>query len=156
MKNFIVTTLILFTIGVVFYQYYFNISDNRNRDGNVVYASQGTEKMYLKIGNSNYKVVLENNTTTKELAQKLPLTIDMSDLNGNEKYFYLPYSFSVKQENVKTIKTGDIMLFGDNCLVVFYKNFTTSYKYTRIGYIENPVNLEKVLGKGNIKVIFTK
>ena len=41
------------------------------------------------------------------------------------------------------IEAGDIMLFGNNCLVVFYKSFNSSYSYTKIGHIENLEELEK-------------
>ncbi len=35
------------------------------------------------------------------------------------------------------------MLFGDNCLVIFYKSFETEYSYTKIGHIENLPDLGK-------------
>ena len=102
--------------------------------------------MNIKINNKDYSVILENNETVKALTEKLPMTINMSELNGNEKYYYLPDSLPQKSENIGTVKTGDIMLFGDNCLVIFYKSFKTSYRYTKIGHIENNSELEKVLG----------
>ena len=34
------------------------------------------------------------------------------------------------------------MLFGSNCLVIFYKTFNTSYSYTKIGHIENMPDLD--------------
>ena len=48
------------------------------------------------------------------------------------------------------------MLFGNSCLVIFYKSFTTSYSYTKIGHIENPANIETALGRKDIKVILTE
>ena len=44
------------------------------------------------------------------------------------------------------------MLYGNNCLVIFYKSFDTSYSYTKIGHIDN---LED-LGTGNIIVKLEK
>jgi hypothetical protein len=44
------------------------------------------------------------------------------------------------------------MLYGNNCLVIFYKSFDTSYQYTKIGHIEN---LDDI-GSENITVIFKK
>ena len=57
-------------------------------------------------------------------------------------------------ESVGNIKTGDIMLWGDNCLVLFYENFSTSYSYTKIGYIENPTDFSEALGLDDVAVEF--
>ena len=47
------------------------------------------------------------------------------------------------------------MLYGNNCLVLFYKSFSTEYSYTKIGYIENPSNLaDAVCQRDNIIVSF--
>lgn len=40
------------------------------------------------------------------------------------------------------------MLWGNNCLVLFYEDFTTSYSYTRIGKIVDVDGLISAL-KGN-------
>ena len=44
------------------------------------------------------------------------------------------------------------MLYGDDCLVIFYEDFKTSYSYTKIGKIDNVDNLKNVLERGNITV----
>lgn len=46
-------------------------------------------KMNIKISNTIFEVVLENNTTTTAFVEMLPLSLEMSELNGNEKYCYL-------------------------------------------------------------------
>ena len=76
----------------------------------------------------------------------------MSELNGNEKYVYMRNSLTTNSLYPKHIEIGDVMLFGDNCLVIFYKSFDTSYSYTKIGHIENLDNL----GNDNIIVKFEK
>ncbi len=112
--------------------------------------------MNIKVNNKNFTVVLEDNKTVKSLTQKLPITLEMSDLNNNEKYCYLDFVLPTDSKSVRYIKKGDVMLFGNNCLVIFYKSFTTSYGYTKIGYIKNSNDIEQVLGKSTIEAIFEK
>ncbi len=113
-----------------------------------------TETMQMKIGDKIYSVVLQDNNTTKALQEILPMTVKMSEFNGNEKYYHFRETLPSKPERVEQIKTGDIMLFGDDCLVVFYKDFKTTYSYTRIGHIENAADLEQTLGRGSVTVTF--
>ncbi|MBQ2219782.1 MAG: hypothetical protein II417_03190 [Elusimicrobia bacterium] len=116
----------------------------------VVFAQQNF--MNIKVNNKIFKIVLEDNKTVKSLTQKLPITLEMSDLNNNEKYCYLNFTLPTDSKSVKNIKKGDVMLFGNSCLVIFYKSFTTSYSYTKIGHIENPADIETALGKKDIKI----
>ena len=76
----------------------------------------------------------------------------MSELNGNEKYIYLNTTLPTNTSNPKHINSGDVMLYGDNCLVIFYKSFDTSYSYTKIGHIDNLDNL----GNSNILIKFER
>lgn len=112
------------------------------------------QNIIITIKNKKYEAILYDNSTTKELIKKFPITITMSDLNGNEKYYNFSKSFSTSSENVANINKGDIMLFGDNCLVIFYKSFSTHYKYTKLGYIKNTEDLENYFGKGDINITF--
>lgn len=112
------------------------------------------QNIIITIKNKEYEAILYDNSTTKELIKKFPITITMSDLNGNEKYYNFSKSFSTSSENVANINKGDIMLFGDNCLVIFYKSFSTHYKYTKLGHIKNTEDLENSFGKGDISITF--
>lgn len=118
----------------------------------VVFAQQNF--MNIKVNNKIFKIVLEDNKTVKSLTQKLPIKLEMSDLNNNEKYCYLDFTLPTDSKSVKSIKKGDVMLFGNSCLVIFYKSFTTSYSYTKIGYIENPADIEIMSDKKSIEVSF--
>lgn len=112
------------------------------------------QNIIITIKNKKYEAILYDNSTTKELIKKFPITITMSDLNGNEKYYNFSKSFSTSSENMANINKGDIMLFGNNCLVIFYKSFSTRYKYTKLGYIKNTEDLENSFGKGDISITF--
>lgn len=104
------------------------------------------------INEEEYIIELEDNETVKRFIDILPQEYEMKELNGNEKYVYLDTSFPTNSTNPKTINAGDIMLFGDNCLVLFYKSFDTPYSYTKIGHINNIADL----GNDDIKVRFEK
>ena len=111
-----------------------------------------TETMHMKIGDKEYSVVLNDNNTTKALQELLPMTVTMSEFNGNEKYYLLHNSLPSRPEHVGQVKSGDVMLFGDDCLVVFYRSFDTSYSYNKIGHIENFEDL----GNKNVTIKFEK
>ena len=70
-----------------------------------------------------------------------PLSVTMNELNGNEKYHYLSTSLPTAAYQPGTIRFGNLMLYGNNCVVLFYETFDTSYSYTRLGAIDNPSGL---------------
>ena len=109
----------------------------------------------LKINNKEYKLILYDNDTARDFLKMLPLKITMNDLNSNEKYHNLSSILTTKSERVGSIKRGDFMLYGNNCLVLFYESFSTSYSYTKIGYIENTDGLKDSLGRGSIEITFS-
>ena len=109
------------------------------------------DKIYATINGEKLEIKLEDNSTVSALLKELPLEVSMSDLNSNEKYVYLDNSLPTNTYSPKHIEAGDVMLFGDNCLVIFYKSFDTSYSYTKIGHIDNLPNL----GDGSVSVAFS-
>lgn len=112
-------------------------------------------KMMIQIGNTRYTVSLDDNAATQALIQKLPMTLKMDELNGNEKYYYFPDSLPSDSRRVGNIKVGDVMLYGSDCLAIFYKGFATPYRYTPIGRIEDPAGLAQALGRGSVEVTFS-
>ena len=106
----------------------------------------------VTINGKQYTIQLEDNETADSFVNLLPQEFNMSELNGNEKYIYLDTTLPTNSSNPKHINSGDVMLYGNNCLVIFYKSFDTSYSYTIIGHIDNLDNL----GNGNITAKFEK
>ena len=118
-------------------------------------ASASAGEITVTAGGREFSAVLCENAAAGELLEMLPLTLNMSELNGNEKYFYLDRGFTGEPVTPSSIRAGDIMIFGSDCLVLFYEDFTTSYSYTPIGRIENPEGLAEALGDGNVQVSFS-
>ncbi len=113
-----------------------------------------TTKMKITIGTNVFMATFSDNVTAAAFKEKLPMTIHMTELNGNEKYFDLSDTLPTDASNPGTIQTGDLMLYGSRTLVLFYKNFSTSYKYTRLGHIDDSSGLAAALGSGNATVTF--
>ena len=111
-------------------------------------------KLKIKIGTNAFTATFYDNATVTAFKARLPMTINMIELNGNEKYFELSISLPTNASNPKTIQTGDLMMYGSNTLVLFYKSFSTSYRYTRLARIDNPSGLTAALGSGSVTVIF--
>ena len=110
--------------------------------------------MRVRIYDKVYTAALEDNETARACAALLPMELSMKELNGNEKYHYLMSGLPSAPERVGHIDAGDIMLFGDDCVVVFYESFDTPYSYTRIGKIRSVGDLAEQLGDGEANVIF--
>ena len=122
-------------------------------------AAEGTEttrgaRMHITINGQQFAVTLADNDTARAFAGLLPLKLEMSDLHGNEKYHNLGTRLPSRPENPGRIHAGDLMLFGDDCIVLFYKDFSTSYSYTRIGRLENAAGLAGVVGRGAVTAEF--
>ena len=146
---------ILFIIDVLFAFHFNNQKENVDSTDNL---EGEREKMYetlavnMEINGVLYSATLIDNETMRELLNRLPLVITMNELNGNEKYYYFDEIFPSNSSRVGQINSGDIMLYQDDCLVLFYDDLETSYRYTKIGFIDNPENLKNVVGKESIIV----
>ena len=147
----LITILLFITVGCSKEQ-----KDETKKHNEEIYEKNNSKeevKTVKAIINENeYIINLEDNETVNEFINHLPQEFNMSELNGNEKYTYLDYTLPSNSYNPKEIKAGDVMLYGDNCIVIFYKSFKTNYSYTKIGHISNLPNL----GSKEINVKITK
>ena len=111
------------------------------------------ESYYIKIGDKEFPFTLKDTAVANELKAKFPLEIDMTKLNDNEIYYRFDTSFTTNTKSVGTINIGDIYLYQSDCLVLFYKTFTTSYQYSEIGSLSSTDGLaEAIDSKSTVKV----
>ena len=111
--------------------------------------------MWMTVGERRFALTLADTDAARAFAARLPMTLDMTDLNGNEKKFDLPQALPAKASRPGTIRNGDLMLYGANTVVLFYLSFESPYAYTRLGRVTNPSGLAEALGKGNARVQFS-
>src|ERR671912_647068 len=95
-------------------------------------------RMWMSVGERRFAISLTDNAAARAFAAQLPLTLDMSELNGNEKHADLPKPLPANASRPGTIRSGDLLLYGGNTLVVFYLTFQSSYSYTRLGRVDDP------------------
>lgn len=123
----------------------------------VVSSNTDSKELHITItaGTQTFPAVLYDNEATRQLASLLPLTLDMEELNGNEKYFFTENNFTTAPEQPGTIHTGDLMLYGPNCIVIFYETFQSPYSYTKLGFVTDTEGLAAALGSGSAKIEIT-
>lgn len=112
--------------------------------------------MWMTVGEHRFTITLADNEAAREFAAMLPLTLDMAELNGNEKHGELPDALSTDASRPGTIHNGDLLLWGSRTAVVFYQTFASPYSYTRLGRVDDPSGLARVLGRHDVRVVFSK
>jgi hypothetical protein len=119
-------------------------------------ASHAESRLWMIVGERRMAVTLADTEAARAFPARLPMTLDMTDLNGNEKKFDLPKNLPANATRPGTIRNGDLMLYGTNTVVLFYLTFDSPYSYTRLGRVDDPTGLATTLGQGSVKVAFTR
>ncbi len=125
------------------------IGQTNNSD---ITTNTDTLKMKITIGSTVFTATLNSSATATAFKAMLPMTIIMTELNRNEKYFDLANGLPTNPSNPGSIQNGDLMIYGSNTLVLFYKTFSTSYSYTHLGRIDDTAGLVAALGAGSVTV----
>lgn len=123
-------------------------------DGNQNNIPMANSKIKLKFNSQIFTATLLDNKSVKAFKEMLPLTMKMTELNGNEKYVDLPHSLPISSYHPEMIQIGDLMLYGSKTFVLFYKSFSTPYSYTKLGSIDDVNGLASSLGSGNVTITF--
>ncbi|ACB61106.1 hypothetical protein Exig_1651 [Exiguobacterium sibiricum 255-15] len=108
--------------------------------------------MNITINGQVASVQLEDNATTKAILAEMPFTIQMDDLHQNEKYYYFDKSFPTQPQAIQSIEAGDVLLYQNNCLVIFYQAVEPVVPYTRIGKIHYFQDIRASFGNDSVSV----
>ena len=123
----------------------------------IIQIIAGEEQYYIKINDKEFEFEFKDTEVANQIKSKLPFTVKMTNLNGNEVYYqFSGESFTPNHKAVGTINMGDIYLYQSNYLVLFYKTFSTSYSYTELGKLKDPTDLDTLIGSNNVEVQWFK
>ena len=113
--------------------------------------------MKLYINDTEVPVVWENNAAVEALAAEAEtgdIVVKMSMYGGNEQFGPLGKSYPASNRQVTT-SNGDVVLFNNDQIVVFYGSNTWSY--TRLGKMALPEDeVTELLSNGDITLRLTR
>lgn len=112
-------------------------------------AKEHPMNITVQIDRQHFTLTLNDSPAAHAFINRLPLTLDMAELNGNEKYADLAEALP---EN--PVRAGDLMLYGDKTLVLFYSRFDSGYRYTPLGRVNHPAGLAQVVGNQSVRIHF--
>jgi hypothetical protein len=112
-------------------------------------------RMWMTINERRFAITLTDSDAARAFAAQMPLTLHLEELNGNEKHAKLPTSLPTNASRPGIIRNGDLMLYGEDTLVVFYSTFNSMYSYTRIGRMDDTARLAEALGPGSARITFS-
>lgn len=131
-----------------------NNNGSNNEETNNKEETTMNRNITINVGGRSFAATLEDNETTRAFVALLPMTVTMTEMNGNEKYYSLSQDLPTNTYRPGTIYNGDLLLWGSSTIVLFYETFSSSYSYTRLGKIDNPDGLAAAVGSGNVSVEF--
>ncbi len=111
-------------------------------------------QLTLTLGETKVSVDWQDNESVralKELVKDGPLVIDMSMYGGFEQVGSIGTRLP-RSDKEMTSRSGDIVLYSGNQIVVFYGS--NSWAYTKLGHITNQTDkgMRDLLGNGDIKL----
>lgn len=109
--------------------------------------------MIFRIDGKTVPVIWESNKSVQEIekqAEQGTIHIEMSMYGGFEQVGNLGRRYPAADKHIKT-KSGDIVLYSSNKLVVFYGS--NSWSYTKLGRMKiATAEVKELLSKKNVEI----
>lgn len=99
-------------------------------------------------------LILEDNATVQELANRSPTKLTVTDYGRKEKVGELPFTPTARQDLAPTeVNKGELYLYGSSSLVIFYVSQPNRWGgYTPLGVLQDPDVLDAFIGSGETVV----
>lgn len=111
-------------------------------------------KLKITVGKKVLYARFTHSGTTRDFIRQLPLTLDMQDLNGREKYSGLLQELSKEGSISTTFREGDISYWLGGGIAVFYNNDGHEVKAGLITLARLEKGIELFKGPGSVNVKF--
>ncbi|SER55460.1 cyclophilin-like fold protein [Streptococcus gallolyticus] len=134
-----------------------SVQDNQQAKQTQTTTTSKTEEEKMvtaTVNGETFTITLNQSQAAQEFLNLLPLTLDMRDVNGNEKYAVLNQTFTNDDKKAGTIHAGDLKLWSGDGLVLFYDDFLSSYQYTDLGTMSDSQGLAEALEAGDVTITF--
>ena len=141
MKHFLVFYIFLYTINLL--QCLNELEQNQ---------------LFLTVNSKTITATLDSNKAVNYLKSVFPLRVKMYDYASMAKGYNFSSSFKkIRKENVNTdnLQIGDIVLYDQKHLMIFYQNFKNEDKYIKIGHVDSVEGLKEKLGENDIEVLWS-
>ena len=132
-----------------------NIQVENTSTENASNIEKEVKSMKVIINNKEYDVELDNNATTNDILNNLPLELDIQRYAGHEYYDELPFKPVFDENRTSNIKAGHIYYWdGWNAFVINFEDYDiTPYKVVHIGEIKDNSVIELLEnGDNNISI----
>ena len=123
----------------------------------VMTGSSFAEDMRIKItaGGRTLNAVLQDNPASRELYNRLPLTLKMDDLYEREMCYNLEEALPATRQVSDSYRVGDIIYWPPRkCLVILYRQNGERFSRQYLGHIDEGVEMFETTG--DIEVTFEK
>lgn len=115
----------------------------------------GDRKMKIEISDSIFTATLEDNEAASaflEMMDEKPVVIEMNDYAGFEKVGNLGTTLPSSNRQM-TAQAGDIVLYNDSQIVLFYGS--NSWSYTKLAQVDDLTGWKEALGAGSVTITFS-
>lgn len=127
-------------------------SEKQNASAPITTTSTARHKIKITVNGQTLTATLEDNSTTKALLAKMPMTLRMQDLYGREMcYHYGAGSLPTDELRSDGYQTGDIIYWPPRgSFVILYAQNGERFTRQHLGRIDSGVEIFKTTGDADV------
>lgn len=108
---------------------------------------QQNMQITIKVGSHTLTATLEDNSTTRALVSKFPLTLPMMDLYGREMCYRFPEALPTDNAYTQGYEVGEIVYYPPmHSLVIMYAQNGERFQMQKLGRIDGDVSIFEGIG----------